>query len=128
MCGVRGGGQLPSAPSLSVGAPRQDKRAWSANLRLDAKGFLLLLACAARPLLVLTVTPLPGGPPHLPLQPELLPVMAVGTAAGSIFLISPDTMTVYAKLRCAGEETEPLVRLGAQSDEAQPCAACWRAC
>ncbi|KAL4432170.1 hypothetical protein ABPG77_005932 [Micractinium sp. CCAP 211/92] len=31
-------------------------------------------------------------------KPELLPVMAVGTAAGSIFLISPDTMTVYAKL------------------------------
>lgn len=37
----------------------------------------------------------------LGLQPELLPVMAVGTAAGSIFLINPDTMTVYAKLRCA---------------------------
>ena len=37
----------------------------------------------------------------VPLQPELLPVMAVGTSGGATFLISPDTMTVYAKLRCA---------------------------
>ena len=36
----------------------------------------------------------------LGLQPELLPVMAVGTSGGATFLISPDTMTVYAKLRC----------------------------
>ena len=33
------------------------------------------------------------------LQPELMPVMAVGTSGGSIFLINPDTMTLYAKLR-----------------------------
>lgn len=26
-------------------------------------------------------------------------MMAVGTSGGSVFLISPDTMTVYAKLR-----------------------------
>ena len=32
-------------------------------------------------------------------QSELMPVMAVGTAGGSTFLINPDTMTVYAKLR-----------------------------
>jgi hypothetical protein len=34
-------------------------------------------------------------------QPELMPVMAVGTSGGSIFLINPDTMTLYAKLRWA---------------------------
>ena len=32
-------------------------------------------------------------------QPELMPVMAVGTSGGSTFLINPDTMTLYAKLR-----------------------------
>ncbi|KAL4855688.1 hypothetical protein ACK3TF_003771 [Chlorella vulgaris] len=31
-------------------------------------------------------------------KPGLAPVMAVGTSGGSIFLISPDTMTVYGKL------------------------------
>lgn len=34
--------------------------------------------------------------------PELLPVMAVGTSGGAIFLMNPETMTVYAKLRCVG--------------------------
>lgn len=38
-------------------------------------------------------------PACLCVQPGLAPVMAVGTSGGSIFLISPDTMTVYGKLR-----------------------------
>jgi hypothetical protein len=38
-------------------------------------------------------------PPIPSLQPSLAPIMAVGTSGGATYLVSPDTMTVFAKLR-----------------------------
>jgi hypothetical protein len=40
----------------------------------------------------------PGGSPGTQ-QPSLAPIMAVGTSGGATYLVSPDTMTVFAKLR-----------------------------